>query len=85
MKLRSPGRPTCELQQHNNPKHRRSTGKHPEGVQMTYKNLGKLERIDLREVWNNETDDFTPWLATQANLDDLSETLGMQLELHATE
>ena len=52
---------------------------------MTNKNLGRLERVDLRAVWGNETDDFTPWLATQANLDELGETLGVQLELQATE
>ena len=52
---------------------------------MSTPSLGKLERVDLRAVWSNETDDFTPWLAAQANLDDLGETLGMQLELQATE
>ena len=47
--------------------------------------LGKLERIDLRTVWRNEADNFTPWLATQRNLDDLGETLGMQIEFQARE
>ena len=52
---------------------------------MTPENLGKLESVDLREVWRNEADNFTPWLATQRSLDDLGETLGMQIEFQARE
>ena len=52
---------------------------------MIPENLGKLERVDLREVWRNEADNFTPWLATQKNLDDLGETLGMTIEFQALE
>lgn len=52
---------------------------------MTSRNLGKLERVDPHAIWVNETDDFTPWLATRENLDDLGEILDMQLELQATE
>ena len=47
--------------------------------------LGKLERVDLRTVWNNEANDFTPWLAKSENLEALSETLGMDLESTGTE
>ena len=47
--------------------------------------LGKIERVNLREVWNNEATDFTPWLAQQENLDALSEVLGMDLETVAIE
>jgi len=47
--------------------------------------LGKIERVDLRAVWNNEATDFTPWLAAQENLDALSEVLGMDLETIAME
>lgn len=47
--------------------------------------LGKLERVDLRTVWNNEATDFTPWLSKAENLEALSETLGMDLESEGTE
>ena len=52
---------------------------------MTNENLGRLEAVDLREVWKSEPDDFTPWLATQQNMDFLGEALGMQLEFQERE
>lgn len=45
--------------------------------------LGVLRRLDPREVWPNEAHDFTPWLA--AHLELLGATLGIELELIATE
>lgn len=45
--------------------------------------LSKIERIDLREIWPKEADDFTPWLAE--NLSQLSEALGLELELQERE
>ena len=48
-------------------------------------NLGRLERVDPREVWNSESSDFTPWLAQQENLGTLGETIGIDLELEAQE
>ena len=47
--------------------------------------LGKLERVDLREVWQSEPQDFTPWLAGEENLAVLAEALNMELELEARE
>ena len=47
---------------------------------MTTHSLGRLQRVELRQVWQNEAQDFTPWLALPENLIVLSETLGMQLE-----
>ena len=52
---------------------------------MISENLGRLEPVDLREVWQNEADNFTPWLAKQENLDNLGETLGIQVEFQARE
>ena len=39
--------------------------------------IGKLLRVPLREVWGNESLDFTPWL--QDNLDVLNEVLDLSL------
>jgi hypothetical protein len=41
--------------------------------------ISRLEPVPLRELWRNETLDFTTWLAE--NLDFLGETLGMDLSL----
>ena len=45
--------------------------------------LGRIENVNIREVWPNETSDFTPWLAD--NLDLLGEELGLVLELDRIE
>ena len=39
--------------------------------------IGKLQRVELREVWKHEALDFTRWL--EENPDELSETLGIPL------
>lgn len=45
---------------------------------METEKLGTLEDAELRDVWRNETHNFTPWLAE--NLECLSEVLGISLE-----
>jgi len=47
--------------------------------------LGRLERVSLREVWENEASHFTPWLAMEENLGLLGDTIGIELELEAQE
>ena len=48
----------------------------------TVKEFGKLSQVvDLRKYWEKEAGDFTPWLAKQENLDLLSDTIGIDLEL----
>jgi hypothetical protein len=47
--------------------------------------LGKLESVNIRTVWKNESGDFTPWLAEEENLKILGDTIGIELELHSQE
>ena len=49
------------------------------------KELSRLEEVKLREVWPDEAQDFTPWMAQEENLILLGETLGIELELEAQE
>jgi len=30
--------------------------------------LGRMERVDVRQVWESEPGGFTPWLAQEGNL-----------------
>ena len=39
--------------------------------------LGKLEKVELRNVWPDEAKDFTPWLAQEDNISLLSEAIGL--------
>ena len=50
---------------------------------MSGNELASIERVDLREVWEHEADDFTPWLAE--NISRLGEALGIDLELQERE
>ncbi len=52
---------------------------------MTQQTLGRLTRVDLRDIWTSEATDFTPWLAQPENLVILGDTLGIDLELEAQE
>lgn len=47
--------------------------------------LGRLESVDLRDVWTTEDRGFTSWLARPENLGMLAETLGVELKLEARE
>ena len=47
--------------------------------------LSRLEEVELRVIWENEAQHFTPWLAKEENLSLLAETLGIELELEAQE
>jgi len=49
------------------------------------KNLGRLEPVELREVWKSESGDFTPWLAKEENLALLGDAIGIELEFEAQE
>ena len=49
---------------------------------MAESNEGTMQ-ADVRDLWHNETSDFTPWLAK--NLGVLGETIGLKIELVQTE
>ena len=52
---------------------------------MTTQRLGRLEKVDLRNFWETEAGDFTPWLAQAENIELLGETIGLELEVEAQE
>ena len=49
------------------------------------KTLGTLEKVELREVWESENEDFTPWLAREENINKLGQKIGLDLEVEAQE
>jgi hypothetical protein len=44
-------------------------------------NIGKLTKVDLREIWKNEEYDFSSWLAEEGNLALLSDEIGIAIRL----
>lgn len=48
-------------------------------------NLGRLQKVELRDVWKSEAQDFTPWLAREENLKLLGDTIDLELALEAVE
>ena len=50
---------------------------------MNTSDLGKLLRIDPRNIWKHEALDFTPWLVE--HIDILGEVLGLELEVDGRE
>lgn len=49
------------------------------------KDLGRLEKVELRDIWEKEDMHFTPWLAQEENMELLSSTIGMDLVVEAQE
>jgi hypothetical protein len=47
--------------------------------------LGRVEQVDLREIWKHEATNFTQWLAKPENLELLSEEIDIELSLIDTE
>lgn len=58
-------------------------GMDDEGVSVVFGPEGRIEQLEVREIWEDEAADFTPWLAE--NLDLIGEELGLDLELVETE
>lgn len=42
--------------------------------------IGRLEKVDLRKLWNGEASAFTPWLSKEENMKLLGDTIGIELE-----
>lgn len=42
--------------------------------------IGQLNKLDIRELWKGEAQDFTPWLAKEENLKQLGDVIGVDLE-----
>ena len=49
------------------------------------KSLGKLNKVDLRDVWKHEALDFTNWLSSPENLELLSDEIGVEISPIQTE
>lgn len=47
--------------------------------------FGKLEAVAIRDGWQREDTEFTPWLSQEENLAALGEEIGIELELIQTE
>ncbi len=47
--------------------------------------LGKLEKIDLRDIWKHEANDFTKWLSEPENISLLSDEIGIDIQIISTE
>ncbi len=47
--------------------------------------LGRLQRVDLRDCWEREDTDFTPWLASEENIAVLGDAIGIELEVQQEE
>ena len=54
-------------------------------MKQTSTNLGRLEKVELRDVWAKEDGDFTPWLGTAENIALLGDAIGLDLEVEAQE
>jgi hypothetical protein len=49
------------------------------------KKFGKLEKVDLHEIWHGGAKDFTPWLSEEENIVELGKVIGMELEVQEKE
>jgi hypothetical protein len=47
--------------------------------------LGRLSAVDLRNAWDGEATEFTPWLAQPENIVLLGDTIGIELQVEAQE
>lgn len=43
--------------------------------------IGKLKKVEIRDLWKGEASDFTPWLAMEDNIAQLGEAVGIELDV----
>lgn len=48
---------------------------------MAQNSLGRLEKVELRNYWSDEANEFTPWLALPENISLLGDELDMNIEV----
>ena len=41
--------------------------------------IGKLEEVEIRELWKHEQYDFSSWLAKEENIEELGNVIGLNL------
>ena len=49
------------------------------------KTLGKFQKVELRDYWEDEAKEFTPWLSKDENIEILSEAIGIDIEIEGKE
>ena len=54
-------------------------------VETSDKALGKIKKLDVRNIWKTEAADFTPWLASDENISQLGKAIGFELEVDQVE
>lgn len=47
--------------------------------------LGEIVQVNVRNFWKHEQYDFTPWLASEENMDRLASAIGLELEVEGIE
>ena len=52
---------------------------------MSKEKLGRLEKVELRDIWEKEDTHFTPWLAKEENIELLGSAIDMDLVVEAEE
>ena len=49
------------------------------------KKLVTLEKVDPRDIWVSESANFTPWLASEEGIKELSKVIGIDLVVESEE
>ena len=52
---------------------------------LSMKKFGKLEKVDLRELWRGRIADFNLWLSEEDNIVELGQVTGMELQIQKQE